>query len=89
MLKLNEKEIYLRIRAEQIKERQDRENGHLMLSPYPLEKAREIAEVQLETDLEAGKLRISLDDLLLLSDEVCVSIVEQETCRRAQKLLAA
>ncbi len=72
-----EKKIYLDIRAEQIKEYQDRENGHLFLKPYSIDLARKIAENQLNNDQEAGKLRISLEELLLFNNDACTDIIEQ------------
>ena len=87
MLTPEQKKIYISIRAEQIKERQDRVNGHLFKSPYPLSKALEIATNQLNHDLAFGELRISLEDLLRLQDQECIEIVEQSSIDRAKVLL--
>lgn len=81
-----ERKIYLDIRAEQIKEFQDRENGHLFIKPYSIDLARKIAENQLNNDLEAGNLRISLDDLLLLNNNTCIDILEQGVINKANKV---
>lgn len=80
----SERKIYLDIRAEQIKEFQDRENGHLFLKPYSIELARSIAQQQLDSDIEYGKLRISLQDLLLLNNETCIENFQYNTIKRAK-----
>ncbi len=77
--------IYLGIRAEQIKERQDKENGHLYTKPYAIELAMEIASNQLEFDLKRKQLRISLDQLLLLTNEECNAIIDQSAIDRAKE----
>jgi hypothetical protein len=79
--------IYINIRAEQIKHFHDTRNGHLFNKPYCIEKAKEIAKNQLENDLERGKLRISLEDLLLEDNETCILIVNNETIKFAKELV--
>lgn len=70
----SEKSIYLKIRAENIKHFQDKHNGHLFVSEYSIEKALAIAENQLNHDLKNGKLRITLEELLLNNDDDCIQI---------------
>jgi hypothetical protein len=70
----SEKSIYIKIRAENIKHFQDTRNGHLFVNPYPIEKALAIAENQLNHDSKNGKLRITLEELLLNNDEDCSQI---------------
>ena len=83
----SQKDIYISIRAEQIKHFQDTRNGHLFINPYSIEKAKEIAKNQLEYDLERGKLRISLEDLLLEDNETCIRVVRNETVNAAKELV--
>jgi hypothetical protein len=83
----SQKDIYISIRAEQIKHFQDTRNGHLFINPYSIEKAKEIAKNQLEYDLERGKLRISLEDLLLEDNETCIRVVRNETVNTAKELV--
>ena len=83
-----EKEIYINIRAEQIKHFQDTRNGHLFTKPYSIELAKQIAENQLKHDLEEGKLRITLEELLLNDNETCISIIRSKQVEVAKKLIA-
>lgn len=83
----SQKDIYISIRAEQIKHFQDTRNGHLFINPYSIEKAKEIAKNQLEYDLERGKLRISLEDLLLEDNETCIRVVRNETINAVKELV--
>lgn len=78
------KKIYVSIRAEQIKDFQDKTNGHVFVNPYPIETAIEIAERQLSQDLSNGALRVSLDDLLLESNEYCMSKFNNNTIELAK-----
>jgi hypothetical protein len=82
-----EKNIYIRQRAIQIKQRQDKVNGHLFVNPYPIEDAMKIAENQLNCDLKRGQLRITLDELLLLDDDTCNEIISRDRMKIAQKLI--
>lgn len=82
----SQKDIYISIRAEQIKHFQDTRNGHLFINPYSIEKAKEIAKNQLEYDLERGKLRISLEDLLLEDNETYIRVVRNETINAVKEL---
>lgn len=82
----SQKNIYVNIRAEQIKHFQDTRNGHLFNTPYCIEKAKEVAKNQLENDLERGKLRISLEDLLLEDNETCIRVVKNETINAFKEL---
>lgn len=75
-----EKRIYLRIRAEQIQNRHAQVNKCFFPDGYPFASALEIAEEQLSTDLNNDKLRITLDELLLLDDQECAELEEQRTC---------
>ena len=83
-----EKEIYINIRAEQIKHFQDTRNGHLFTKPYSIELAKQIAENQLKHDLEEGKLRITLEELLLNDNETCISMIRSKQVEVAKKLIA-
>lgn len=78
--------IYIGIRAEQIKEFQDKNNGHLFTKPYSIEMAREIAERQLNYDLSKGLLRISLEELLLNDNDTCIAIHHSKTLELAKQL---
>lgn len=82
-----QKEIYLKIRAEQIKHFQDTRNANLFIKPYPMETAREIAEFQLENDLESGFLRITLDELLTNDDETCITIISNRQIEMVKNLI--
>jgi len=77
----SERNIYINIRAEQIKEFQDKYNGHLFNKPYSIEMAKETAERQLDYDLSRGKgkLRISLEELLLNDNEICIQTFRDRT----------
>lgn len=81
-----ERKVYLDIRAEQIKHFQDTRNGHLFINPYSIEKAREIAENQLNCDLQNGKLRISIQELLLDDNETCIETTRSGLIELAKKL---
>jgi len=81
-----ERNIYINIRAEQIKEFQDKNNGHLFIKPYSIELARETAERQLDYDLSKGKLRISLEELLLNNNETCMETFNNKTLELAKTL---
>jgi hypothetical protein len=83
----SQKNIYINIRAEQIKHFQDTRNGHLFNNPYCIEKAKEIAKNQLENDLERGQLRISLEDLLLEDNETCIRVIKNETINAVKELV--
>ena len=83
-----EKEIYINIRAEQIKHFQDTRNGHLFTKPYSIELAKQVAENQLNCDLERGELRITLEELLLNSnDETCISMIRSKQVEIAKKTI--
>jgi hypothetical protein len=84
-----EKEIYLNIRAEQIKHFHDTRNGHLLKEPYSLDRARAIAENQLTYDLYQGELRLTLDELLLNDNETCIFIAQQRQIEFAKKIYSA
>lgn len=84
-----EKELYIRIRAEQIKDFQDRHNGHLMKEPYSMELAKEIAETQLNEDLYNNRLRISLEELLLNTDSDCIDIIQNRQIEYAKQIFKA
>jgi len=80
------KKIYISIRAEQIKEFHDKNNGHLFNKPYPIERAMETAESQLNYDLSnGGKLRITLEELLLDSNEDCLETFKHNTIKLAKE----
>lgn len=83
-----EKEIYINIRAEQIEHFLDTRNGHLFTKPYSIELAKQIAENQLKHDLEEGKLRITLEELLLNDNETCISMIRSKQVEVAKKLIA-
>lgn len=83
----SQKNIYINIRAEQIKHFQDTRNGHLFNNPYSIEKAKEIAKNQLENDLKRGHLRISLEDLLLEDNETCIRVIRNETINIFKELV--
>ena len=82
----SQKNIYIGIRAEQIKEFQDKNNGHLFKQPYSIETAKQIAEQQLENDLERGNFRITIEELLLCDNETCIETVNNKTIELAKKL---
>ena len=80
------KKIYISIRAEQIKEFYDKNNGHLLIKPYPIERAMETAESQLNYDLSnGGKLRITLEELLLDTNEDCLETFKHNTIKLAKQ----
>jgi hypothetical protein len=80
------KKIYISIRAEQIKEFHDKNNGHLLNKPYPIERAMETAESQLNYDLSnGGKLRITLEELLLDNNEDCIETFNHNTIKLAKQ----
>lgn len=70
------KQIYLKIRAEQIKKQHDTVNKKLFPNGYPFEDAHQIASEQLEMDLKNGDLRISIEELLYLSDNQAINLIE-------------
>ncbi len=70
------KQIYLKIRAEQIKKQHDTVNIALFPKGYPFEDAYEIASEQLEMDLKNSDLRISIEELLYLSDNQAINLIE-------------
>lgn len=74
----SEKAIYIAIRSEQIQRFQNQKNGHLFTKPYPIEDAVKVATNQLNCDLKNGKLRISLEELLLNDDATCQTIIENK-----------
>jgi len=82
----SQRNIYINIRAEQIKEFQDKTNGHLFTKPYSIDMAKEIAERQLNYDLSKGLLRITLDELLLNDNDTCIAIHHSKTLQLAKTL---
>ena len=91
MINLNEsqKKFYIDVRAEQIKEFQDRENGHLFKQPYSLEAAKAIAAHQLDCDIVKGKLRVPLEDLLFQDNDTCREIAANNICLIAKESINA
>lgn len=82
-----QKEIYVNIRAEQIKYFQDKYNGHNMKKPFDLEKAKEVARFQLENDLNVNFLRLTLDELLLNDNDTCIEIAESRVNGKIKDVL--
>jgi len=87
-MKASHKKIYIAIRAEQIKEFHDKNNGHLLNKPYPIERAMETAESQLNYDLSnGGKLRVTLEELLTESNEYCMEKFNKKTTQFAKETI--
>jgi len=81
----SQKNIYIAIRAEQIKYFQDTRNGHNMKRPYCIEHAKLIATKQLESDLSGGLIRISIEELLLETNEECIARIDKNIIEKAKK----
>lgn len=74
----NEKKIWIKIRAEHIKHWHDNGlNKGKFWDDMPMEEAIEKATNQLESDLRSNNLRISLEELLTLSDDECIEIAQE------------
>lgn len=86
-MKDKEKEIYLNIRAEQIAEFQNKQNGDKFKEPYPLDLAKQKAEMELKGDLQENKLRITLEELLLFDNETCQKIIDDNLNNRFKKII--
>lgn len=79
-MKNNEKEIWLNIRSEQIKKHMEKLNkGKLKNNGFSIDEARKIASYQLNVSLESGYMFLTLDELLLLSDEECEILIRNRT----------
>jgi hypothetical protein len=84
-----QKEIYINIRAEQIKYFQDKYNGHNMKNPFDFEKAKEVAKFQLESDLNINFLRLTLDELLLNDNDTCIEIAQNRVNGKIKDVLTS
>lgn len=87
-MKQNEKEIWLNIRTEQIKKHVDNLNkGKIMNTGFSIEEARKIASYQLEVSLESEDMLLTLEELLLLSDEECEKLIRNRTDKRLREVI--
>lgn len=84
-----QKEIYINIRAEQIKYFQDKYNGHNMKNPFDFEKAKESAKFQLESDLNINFLRLTLDELLLNDNDTCIEIAQSRVNEKIKDVITS
>ena len=87
-MKQKEKEIWLNIRTEQIKKHVDNLNkGKIMNNGFSIEEARKIALYQLEVSLESEDMLLTLEELLLLSDEECEKLIRNRTDKRLREVI--
>lgn len=83
-----EKQIWIKIRAEHIKIWHDKiSNGGKLKEGYSMEYALESAENQLEADLKNNNLRISLEELLTLSDEECIELAHDRHYNHIREII--
>ena len=68
-------DIWVKIRAELIEYAHKSRNPKLFKNNYDRTHAESIARKQLQYDLSKGELRITLDELLGLSKDQCISIL--------------
>ena len=77
-MKDSEKQIYIKIRAEVIKYWHDTRNaGKFNGDGFCIKHATKLAEKELSADLQAGYMRITLDELLLNTLEECCQIIQR------------
>jgi len=81
------KKVWVQLRAELIVTWHDIHNPDKFYNGFRIDKAKEIAECQLEYDLIKGELRISLEDMLLKSDAECLQILRQKDLDKIKQLL--
>lgn len=80
-----ERELYLKLMAEIIVDRENERNGHNLRESYRYELAREVAEGQLKADESYGELRITLEEIVsTTSSAQCVKIIEERMKIRLQ-----
>lgn len=83
------KKVWVQIRAELIVRWEEIHNPGKYINGFSFNKAKEIAEHQLEYDLIKGDLRISVEDLLLKSDIECLDILRQKDLDKIKQILKA
>lgn len=71
----SEQKLWIKLRAELIVKFHEINNPGKFVGGYALELAVKIATNQLAYDLKANKLRITLEDMLLKSDEDCLALL--------------
>lgn len=81
------KKVWVQIRAELICKWHEINNPGKFINGFNYNTAKEIAEHQLEYDLMQGALRISVEDLLMKSDEECLEILRQKDLDQIKKLI--
>ena len=83
-----EKKIYINIRAEVIKHFHDTRNaGKFKGEGFCINHALKLAEKELNADIKAGYMRITLDELLLNSLEDCCQLIQQRNQKFVKLLL--
>jgi hypothetical protein len=83
----SQQKVWVQLRAELIVTWHDIHNAGKFYNGFSYNKAKEIAESQLEYDLIKGDLRISLEDMLLKSDAECLQILRQKDLDKIKQLL--
>ena len=83
----SQKNIWIQIRAELIIDWHNIHNPGKFNGGFSCLAAKEIAEHQLDYDLINGELRISLEDMLLKSNEECLEILKQKDLDKIKQIL--
>jgi hypothetical protein len=78
-MKENEKQIYIKIRAEVIKHFHDTRNAGKFKGEdgFCIKHAMKLEEKELSADIKTGYMRITLDELLLNSLEDCFQLIQE------------
>ena len=82
------KKVWIALRAEILKNFHDTNNAGAFEKGYPLSEAIRIAASQLEADLSFGKLRLTLEDMLLNTVEDCQEILKANLKARFKRVIA-
>jgi len=80
----NNYKLWTRLRAEVILHFHQTNNPNIN---YDFGMALKVAKHELESDLEIGELRITIEDLLLRSESECVTIIQSHMKKRFAKAI--
>lgn len=79
-------QLWVQLRAEVIAHFHQKNNPNIN---YDLGMALKVAKHELESDLESGELRITIEDLLLRSESECVTLIQNHMKKRFAKAIEA
>ena len=87
-MKESEKKIWVDIRSQQIKKHIENLNKGKLINGFSLSEAYKIAVYQLEVGLNSGELLLTLEELLLLSDEECQILIQNRTNKKLREVIS-